>query len=364
LRLRVILGRLAAGLLLFALIEAAVFHTGFYTSILDPSSSTGTIETLIRNEKNRAVHDRNQVLCVGDSRMGILPRMANEHNVGYWFASIAIGGSTARCWYYFLRDTDPTARRYAAVVVPTNDYDLRDTVDNLTDRLLDVNFVIAHLRFGDLAEFSGSYRETAGRWTAFRDGLLKGLVYKRDFQEFLIHPWARLENVRVMREGSAGWAYNFAPENHSLQGLSVDWAAQKIHFPDGLAEPQRNLISDVLLRPQAPQIGANAAYHRYWFGRILDLYRGSGTRVIFIRLPRAPVLPPDLPPPNPASPLRALAAQPDVVLLDEHRFDELERPELFGDPLHLNGEGILRFSRILAEEVRRILGPPAGAHAL
>jgi hypothetical protein len=62
--------------------------------------------------------------------------------------------------------------------------------------------------------------------------------------------------------------------------------------------------------------------------------------------------------------LRALAAEPDVVLLDEHRFDELERPELFGDPLHLNGEGILRFSRILAEEVRRVLGPPAGSHAL
>jgi hypothetical protein len=59
-----------------------------------------------------------------------------------------------------------------------------------------------------------------------------------------------------------------------------------------------------------------------------------------------------------------LAAQPGVVLLDEHRFDELERPELFGDPLHLNGEGVLRFSRILAEEVRRILGPPAVVHAL
>jgi hypothetical protein len=296
--------------------------------------------------------------------MGILPRMANEHNVGYWFASIAIGGSTPRCWYYFLRDTDPTARRYAAVVVPVNDYDLRDVPDNLADRLLDVNFVIGHLRVGDLPEFSGSYPNRASRWTAFRDGLIKGLVYKRDFQEFLLHPAARLENVRIVREGSADWAYNFVPENHSLAGLTVDWAARKIHFPDGLTEPQRNFVSDILFRPEVPQTGANAAYHRYWYGRILDHYRGSGTKLIFIRLPRAPALPPDLPPPVPSSPLRALAVQPDVVLLDEHRFDELERPELFGDPLHLNGEGILRFSRILAEEARRILGPPAVAHAL
>jgi hypothetical protein len=356
-------GRLAGGLLAFVFIEGAVFHTGFYPSILDPSSSTGTIETLIRNEQARAVHDRNQVLAVGDSRMGILPRMANEHHVGYWFASIAIGGSTPRCWYYFLRDTDPTARRYAAVVVPANDYDLRDTPDNLADRLLDVNFVIAQLRLTDLAEFSGSYREPANRWMAFRDNLLKGFVYKRDFQEFLLNPAARLEKVRIVREGSAGWAYNFVPENHSLAGLAVDWAAKHIHFPDGLTQAQRDFIRDVLLRPSVPQTGTNAAYHRYWFGRIVEHYRGSGTKLIFIRLPRAPVLPPNPPSPNPSSPLRVLARQRDVVLLDEHRFDELERPELFGDPLHLNGEGILRFSNILADEVRRILGPPARAHA-
>lgn len=362
LRLRTI-SRLGAGILLYVLIEAALFRTGLYTWILDPDSSTGTIETLIRNEKWRAVHDRNQVLAVGDSRMGILPRLANEHNVGYWFSSIAIGGSTPRCWYYFLRDTDPTARRYAAVVIPVNDYDLRDAADNFADRLLDLNFVIGHLRLGDLAEFSRSFREPSARRTAFRDGLIKGLVYERDFQEFLLHPLARLEHVRIIREGSAGWAYNFVPENHSLAGLSVDWAARKIHFPEGLTEPQRDLIRAILLQPQARQTGASAAYHRYWFGRILDYYRGSGTKLIFIRLPRAPALPPHLPPPNPASPLRALGAQPGVVLLDEHRFDELERPELFGDPLHLNGEGILRFSRFLAEEVRRILGPPVVAHA-
>jgi hypothetical protein len=362
--LRDIFGRLTAGLILYLLIEAAVFHTSFYTSMIDPASSSGTVQTLIRNEKIRTVHDRNQVLAVGDSRMGILPRMANEHRVGYWFASIAIGGSTPRCWYYMLRETDPTARRYTAVVVPANDYDLRDTVDNLADRILDLNYVIACLRLGDLPEFTGSYQSRANRWTAFRDGLLKGFFFKRDFQEFLLHPAERMASVKLIREGSAGWAYNFVPENHSLQGLAVDWAAKKIRFPDGLTEAQRYMISDVLLRPPSPQTGANAAYHRYWYGRILDHYRGSGTKVIFIRLPRAPVLPPNVPPPLPSSPLRALAAQPDVVLLDEHRFDELERPELFGDPLHLNGEGVLRFSRILAEEVRRIIGPPAVAHAL
>jgi len=361
-----ILPRFAACLLGFVCIEAAVFHSGFYASILEPASSAGTLETLIRNERNRAVDDRNQVLAVGDSRMGMLPRMANQAQVGYTFASIALGGTTPRCWYYMLRDTDPSARRYRAVVLTVDDYELRDLSEDIRNRISDLHYLIARLRLSDLAEFSGSYPRPADRWTAARGILLKGLVCQRDFQEFLLHPAARLAMVKLYRAGSAGWFYDFQPDSHSLAGLEVDWGAKKIQYPPGLTETERRFVADVLLRPEPPQTGWYRAYLRHWFGRIVEHYRGSGTKVIVLRLPRAPVLPPGQPVPAPPreNPLRALAAAPGVVLLDEHRFDELERPELFGDPLHLNAEGIRRFSRILAEEARRILGPPAGAHAL
>jgi hypothetical protein len=263
-----------------------------------------------------------------------------------------------------LRDTDPTARRYAAVAIPFNDYDVPDVPDVLEERILDLNYLVGRLRVTDLAEFAGSYGKPPNRWTAFRGVLLRGMVYQRDFQEFLLHPAARLALVKLVSQDHGDWAYNFVPENHSLEGLRVDWAAKKIDYPPGLSESQRHAIADVLLRPDTPQTGASAAYYRYWLGRILEHYRDSGTKFIFLRLPRAPVIRPNPPTPLPDSPVRALASHPAVVLLDEHRFDELERPELFGDALHLNGEGILRFSRILAEEARRVLGPPGEAHAL
>jgi hypothetical protein len=131
LRLRQILRYAVGSLLLFASIEAAVFHSGLYLSIVEPASSAGMVETLTRNERNRAVDDRNRVLAVGDSRMGILPRMANERNVGY---------------------------RYAAVVIGVDDYDLRDVPDVFQERISDLNYLAGRLRVSDLAEFSESSR--------------------------------------------------------------------------------------------------------------------------------------------------------------------------------------------------------------
>jgi hypothetical protein len=42
-------------------------------------------------------------------------------------------------------------------------------------------------------------------------------------------------------------------------------------------------------------------------------------------------------------------------------FDSLERPELFGDALHLNEEGGYEFSMMLAGEIGRLLAPAQGA---
>jgi hypothetical protein len=361
--LRILIGRIGASLLLFVLAEAALFRSGLWVSILEPSSSTGTLETRLRNERIRPVRDHNQVLGIGDSRMAMLPRMANEAGAGYWFASIAVAGTTPRCWYYMLRDTDPTARRYRAVVVTVDDYDLRDIADQPSERISDLHYVVAHVGLRELAEFAGSFRQPEKRWMALRGLLFKGTVYQRDFQEFLLHPAARLALVKLVRAGSAQWAYDFVPDNHSLAGLAVNWKSQTIQYPAGTTDAERELIRQVLFPWPAPQNGAYAAFYSHWLGRIVEHYRGSGTKLILLQLPRAPVIRPN-PPPRPESPLRALARRPDVILLDEHYFDSLERPELFGDPYHLNREGIRRFSRMLAEEVRRILGPPVAANAL
>jgi hypothetical protein len=139
--------------------------------------------------------------------------------------------------------------------------------------------------------------------------------------------------------------------------LEIDWQHNVAHYPASFTAEQRKLVQDVLFGPKPPDAGVLTAYLRRWYGRIIDHYRGSGTKLIFLRVPRAPQAPPE-PPPKLNSAIRQIASQPDVVVLDEHLFDQLERTDLFADPMHLNGEGMNRFSRILATEVQRVLGPP------
>jgi hypothetical protein len=96
----------------FWAVEFAIFHTDAYYTILSHDSSTGSVETYIRNELKRARTSPRQVLTIGDSRMGFLPRYANELQTGYEFGTIALGGATPRDWYYMLRGADPDANRY------------------------------------------------------------------------------------------------------------------------------------------------------------------------------------------------------------------------------------------------------------
>ena len=60
---------------------------------------------------------------------------------------------------------------------------------------------------------------------------------------------------------------------------------------------------------------------------------------------------------------RELASRPNVLLADEHAFDALEHPEFFRDGMHLNREGINRFSVLLEKEVVRLLPPDHAAAA-
>lgn len=354
-----VLPRILATLVFFAGFEGVVFHTRLYPSIIEPDSTTGAMETQLNNERKRPKMDRNQVLAVGHSRMALLPRVANDMkpSTGYRFASVGIGGTTPRCWYYELRELDPTARRYAAILIPSDDYDEPDSYENLNDRELDIHYLIARLKLSDLPEFPLSFDDSKLKWVAFGDMLFKGYVYKRDFLEFLSHSKARIAKVSQNDRDSAGWFYDYVGPEHSLAGLQIDWQHNVADYPASFTADQRKLIEDVLFGSRPPDAGLLTRYLRRWYGRIIEHYRGSGTKLIFLRVPRAPMPPPEHPP-KLNSAIRQIASQPDVVVLDEHLFDQLERTDLFADPMHLNGEGLNRFSRILATEVRRVLGPP------
>jgi hypothetical protein len=355
---RRVLPRILATILFFIAFEGVLFHNGLYSSIVEPDSTTGYMELQLRNEIRRPKPNRNHVLAVGHSRMSLLPRVVNEEKpgTGYTFASIGLGGTTPRIWYYALRAVDPTARNYAAILIPTDDYNEPDSYDYHSEREADLHYMIARLGLRDLFEFPWTFRDKKLQWIVVRGMILKGTVYKRDFLEFLDHPLARIAKVRYYDSDSAGWYYGYGGVDQNLAGLQIDWQHKTMQFPERVPDSQRKEIERTLFPTLPPDAGRETAYLRYWYGRIIDHYRGSGTRLIFLRVPRAPVSPPD-PPPKINSAVRQIASQPDVVVLDERLFDQMEHPDLFWDAWHLNRVGMEQFSRILAGEVRHVLGP-------
>jgi hypothetical protein len=349
---------LAASFLGFVAMEGLIFHTNLYPYLLNPNSAAGYLETLIYNEQARS-NVPNRILAIGDSRMALAPKSGNEltPETGYTFGSIADGGSTPRCWYYMLRDTDPDANRYPAIVITLDNYDDFETYEDSADRESDLHYVIARLRLSDLFEFANSHDTLQMKWLAFRGILLKGLVYKRDFQDFLLDPIARINLANLSRVASFHWTYDYVgTQEGNMSGVTVDWAAHKLTVPPDHAA-QKAEFENYFLTPYPPDMGRHHAYMHYWLGKIYEHYRGSHTRLIFVREPRGPFVRPDLPRMNPHGTVRELAGNAEVTLMPEHFFDSLERPDLFKDQVHLNQTGIELFSHMLAREMRELLGP-------
>ena len=341
---------------LFAL-DALLFRTGLYTSLLEPDSSAGTFELILRREQQaQPWYGRNLIVTLGDSRFAYYPRVANEQTAatGFAFRHAGVAGTDARAWYYMLRDLDPTRDRYRAIVLGVDDYDDEDGAYDIGDDLATLHYVAARLRISDVIPFAFSFQNSTARWEAFRGSLLKGIVFQRDLLAFFSHPAKRLADVELNNRGYEEWTYGYVDTDRNVVGLKIDWTALTATFPPGNDELRDQLNRFVLYRAY-PQTGKHAAFRRKWFGRLLDRYRGTPTKVVFVRLPRGPVPRPDNLVQKKSSSIREFAARPGVLLVDEHAFDSLETPELFKDAFHLNNAGCARLSMGLAQEVGKLL---------
>ena len=339
-------------------LDSLLFRTGFYTAILEPDSSTGLFEMILRRELDAQEHHGNRLVATfGNSRFAWSPKVIDlrpgPHP--YLLRAAGVAGSDARAWYYMDRDLDPTARRYRALVFGVDDYDDEDRGFNPNDDVRALHYVIVRLRFGDIFQFARSFDDPDLQFAALRGGLLKGMVFQNDLQAFLADPRKRLDYVRQCDRFWSMWNYNFEETTDSMAGLRIDWKTLQATFPPGVNDDQRATVNGFLAHPSEPQTGRLAAFQRTWYGRIIDRYRGSPTKIVFLRLPRGPIPRPDNLTHKLSGSIREMARRPNVILLDEHAFESLEHPELFRDGMHLNREGIQRFSYMLEDEIARVL---------
>ena len=351
---RVILAFLL-GTFAFLLVEAFLFRTNLYRRALLPFSTTGSLEMVLDAERTRPIRHPNQILAVGDSRMALRTWLANQLGTKYTFAFAGIAGSLPRVWRYLMRDIDPTRNRYAAILLPVDDYDDEDWED-IGNRSTDLRYLIYRLGYRDLPEFAGSFTTNELKLTAAQGILLRGMVLKDDLIDFLNDPAKRIDLVSGQTRSWYGVQENFIGSDKTMEGLSIDWNARRATYPARLNAAERKMVDAVLLRGSIQQTGRKGAYMRQWFGKIIDQYQGSRTKLIFYRMPRGPLVRPAGWSQKKTHSIRDLAAKPNTILLDEHLFDPLEKPEFFMDPLHLNAEGCRLFTEILTRKVSRVLG--------
>jgi hypothetical protein len=352
-----IAGRLAVPALVLFLLDAAVFRYA-YPYWVEPDSTTGSVEMRLWNERKRERSGRPEILALGDSRMPLFPRIANElaEETGYFYAGISNPGTSPRCWYYMLRDVDPDANLYRAILIPEYRYEDRDSYDRYDDRIRDLNYIVGELRLSDVWEFASSFDSLEFKLKALRGALWKGFVYQTDFQQFLADPLARVEKVEWHRRDQWEWVYNYEGVKDDLAGLRADWENERLLYPESIPQSMRDYLEKELLRPLPPDTERFRAYRKKWYGKILDHYEGSGTKIVFLRMARGPVARPAGNPNEETSVVRELASHPNVIVMDEHAFDSMEQPELFMDPLHMNGKGSRIFSLALAKRIVELLG--------
>src|SRR5208283_2302122 len=201
---------LLAFLGLFAL-DGLLFRTPFYPSIVQMDSSTGAFELTLRREQQAQTRNGdNVVVTLGDSRFAYSPRLANQvtAQTGYVFRHAGVAGTDVRSWYYMLRDLDPTAGRYRALVFGVTDYDDEDEFFTPDDDIRALHYAIARLRWSDVLGFALSFHSRNVQWEALRGASLKGIVYQSDLLAFLAKPAERIRRVRIERRDFDKWTYD------------------------------------------------------------------------------------------------------------------------------------------------------------
>lgn len=351
---------MAAALAIFALVDVAAFRTDLYRRVLDPSSTTGSFEAAIDQFRAFRSDANRDVLVLGDSRIysALDPRAAARASARYRFLNGAVPGTTPRCWPFFLRAIDPASDRFAAVVISVDTYaDDDSAIGSLDgdDRPMDLRYVVLQTRLRDLPKLAGSFSDPRERVEHGIDLFLRGPELRDDFQALAADPLSRIGALQNARGAKTYDPLAAHPREESLRGLRVDFALGTIEYPAGLSADERAAIATQVLHVAKPS-PSYARYRLQWLAPIAARYANAGVPVFFVRIPTRPAHRQG----NqiPSGSLVEIGREYHARLIPAQRYIALEQPRLFADEDHLNRTGSLQFSRLLANDVTRLLGDP------
>lgn len=353
---------LGLGVLAFLAFDVLVFHSGIYARIAEPESFFGRYQTAVEGASDFGQDEgRPRVVVLGDSRIaeGLSAPLTAEV-AGAQVLNASIPGSTPRVWAHLIEDLDPDKNRFDLVVIPVWDYEpVQDfgghgTREDRSKRISDLTYIAPGTGIGELPELASSFPTWPGKYAAARSVLLKGYAFRRDVRALLLDLDDRLEEVETARELGMSDFDSYEGDPGDMTAVEVDWETGKVgdlsHVP---AAYHRRLRVHAARQPAAPN-PIEEAYRERWLGEILDRYEGTETRVMLFCVPLGPAAREFVEGGEESSFLRRMGEREYVHLLPEDKFDHLERPELFFDPVHLNREGRRQMSTMLGESMAEL----------
>ena len=355
--------RIVLALVVFSVLDSVVFRTSLYSRILSPDSIVGTAAWYLKYEGQRPPSHRGDVLVVGDSQMGegFWAGLANRNQAGSGlnFVQGGIPGATLRSLYYFQKVLDPNRDRYKAIVIALPTYRKKSSTEteHLNDRMLDADLLLPVISSREYFEFAGTFTSGEKRMEVGSRVLVQSLNYQMDFQNLLLHPITRKRLLALRRGLRENIALDYAGRDESMVGLRYDSSSGEIQFPQRLTEIEREQVKAYLTEQGVVDADHFDGYSRQWIARFIELYRGTQTTLVFLRMP-AEVLP-QVDAIRRSGPfgtfMPLLRNSPGVKVMDENAFYDLEDPQYFFDTLHMNHEGRLRFTTRLSEWLARTL---------
>ena len=344
-----VLRNLLLGIATFTLLDGVIFHSGFYVSILAPSSYAGRIAEITQAEKQRVPSKLKEILVLGDSRIaeGFSTTIANELGSasGLRFVSLAEPAASANTWYYMVREVDPTTRRYAAIVIPYGVGYEPNSADPLR-----ISMTAPLLRYADCFHFASGFQRWSGRFRAFTATVLRGSAYQDDVVDLFEHPIARIRSLH----GEAARIHSreaYKGRDYDLVGTSYDSMTGHITFAEKLTETQRLAFRKSLIQPSQSDVEYSLKLQREWIPRIINRYSKSPTSIVLTPVPRGPFVELSGFSRGYVSVLPSSVIQRTTFSVPEQTFDFLEKPEYYFDAFHLNAKGRQKFTGTVVSEL-------------
>lgn len=356
--------------IVFLALDNGIYRSGLYAHATSTKSVAGHFAMVARWCIEQAPSTKKDVLVLGHSKIeaALSARQFDEENPDSNLRLVlgSSGGTTEKMWFYLLKHIDPNRNRYPAIVIPIDTYKTPPLSTDCDNLIADAQFLAPMLEPKDWRDFIDSYTDPKVHAKVVLGVAVSSHLYATDLQDLLLHPIDRYQELAWTKKAAPTFLYNWDGYDGSLETLVVDRENAKIVSAPPHLDPFRRGEAEERLKrlPQEHVAEWTARYHAFrkkWLTRIVDYYAGSPTKIVIVQVPRWPFDMPSLLPIEGAPSITDfIEPSQNVVLLDEHEFEDLEKPENFYDVLHVNKHARHEFTARFAKELRSALGdaPP------